>query len=107
MVVQYISSMKYVCGQEINLLREASGMKRGYEIFEDEGIIKQFYSDNGQERNLNCWEVPDGARTMEFNKMGRESFFGPDDMDTIQMSGSGGVPVYRDEKGRIKKIGNH
>ncbi len=86
--------MKYVFGRQINLLRGAKGMKRGYEIFRDEGIVKQFYSDNGHGRNLNCWEFPDGARTMEFVELGSNG------------EGIVGPPMYRDSRGKVIKIGN-
>ena len=97
MVVQYIFCESYVFGKRFVLPRESlDGLTRGYEIFRDEETFKCFYRDesDGREVVLNRWDVPKGAREMEFREM---------DFHGEKLVGG---PVYYDSKGNVLREGN-
>ena len=107
MVVRYISSNRLVCGKEFNLPRETSEFDRMYVVSEDKEQVDFCYYNSGHRPGLMQHDIPRGARTVEFQKMGRPVYIGPNEMDVIQNEGPGGVPVYRDAKGKVIKVGNH
>ena len=95
MAVQYISSVKYVPGKRFVLPRRLiDNTPRGYEIFDDEGLVKCFYGSPNGEVGLNRWNIPDNARVMEFMEMEIGGVLKP------------GAPVFYDREGNLLKIGN-
>ena len=94
MVIQYLSSDKYVYERRFRLPRGVNGNLQGYEI--DGDLVRFFSCDENDVREfiLNRWIFPKDAKSMGFLKM---DFSGKYHV---------GAPGYYDNKGNLLKMGN-
>ena len=98
MAVQYLSCETLVYERRYDLPSGVDGKVVQYE--KSGGFVRFLFRDRNDKRRavLNCWDVPDVARSMEFLRM--DFGFGDNVEHLI------GAPVYYDGKGNLLKIGN-
>lgn len=98
MAVQFLSRETLVYERRYGLPVGRNGEVVQYE--KSGGFVRFLFRDRDDKRRdvLNCWDVPCGARSMEFLRMGLG--FG-DNVEYLI-----GAPIYYDGKGNLLKIGN-